>query len=120
MSKQNSEKVILRNGDDQYVVLGTLGQGTYGRVLYARTEHGEAVAIKVIHKFKLYRQRKGRDMLLNEQRIMRRLTECGREFLVPLLASWDDSRNVYLVMVSLYFVGVNQRLRWILIVADVL
>lgn len=94
---------LLRNGVDAYVVLGVLGNGASGRVVYARSRTGESVAIKIAHKAKLYRHPFGRVNIEGEKENLIRVTLCGKPFLTQLLSSWDDKDNVYFVMVSVSF-----------------
>lgn len=88
------------NGDDEYTVLGMVEQTRNGYVLAVRDQDGEEFAIKIVHKNKAYARGHGREFVLLEQRMMKRITELGNPFLAPLLSSWDDKENVYLVMVS--------------------
>lgn len=91
---------VLTNGTEKYTIIGTIDELTYGRILYARNENDEDVAIKIFHKPKLYSYRSGRQAIVIEQRLARKITDTGKPFLVQLLSSWDDKDNVYFVMVS--------------------
>ena len=92
---------MLTHAGQAYVVLGTLGEGGSGKVMYAKLHTGHSVAIKVVHKAKAYRDRYGRENLVNEKCNWERVTHERRSFLVNLLLSWDDPENVYFVMVSM-------------------
>ncbi|KIP04586.1 hypothetical protein PHLGIDRAFT_129405 [Phlebiopsis gigantea 11061_1 CR5-6] len=100
---------LLVNGPDAYVIVGHLGTGASGRVMYARSREGKAVAVKVAHKAKLYRERCGRLNIKAEQECLERVTLCGKPFLTQLLSSWDDDDNVYFVM-RMYHENLLQRL----------
>ena len=91
---------MLAHDGQAYVVLGTLGEGGSGKVMYAKAQTGHSVAIKVVHKAKAYRDPYGRDYLKNEKCNWERVTHERRSFLVSLLLSWDDPQNIYFVMVS--------------------
>lgn len=92
---------MLTHAGQAYVVLDTLGEGGSGKVMYAKSQTGYSVAIKVVHKAKAYRDPYGRENLVNEKCNWERVTHERRSFLVSLLLSWDDPENVYFVMVSM-------------------
>lgn len=91
---------LLYNGKDVYAVAGKMGSGAHGRVMYAKNTDAQELAIKVIHKPKAYRFSSGRDGILNELKALKRVTQNDLAFVCPLLSSWSDENNIYLVMVS--------------------
>ncbi|TFK45916.1 kinase-like protein [Heliocybe sulcata] len=89
---------LIFNGEKPYTVLGVLGEGSYGRVIHARSEAEEDLAIKVFHKRKVARDHNGFDWLVAEKLIWERITtESNSPFLAPLHASFQDDANVYFV-----------------------
>ncbi|KAH9923777.1 kinase-like domain-containing protein, partial [Epithele typhae] len=84
-----------------YSILGTLGEGGFGRVFAARRNINQVVAVKVTHKWKHYRKGQGdRASLLRERDCMALAALNNVPFWAKLLASWEDAHNVYFVMVS--------------------
>lgn len=100
-----AEPTTLYKGPDTFTLLGTLGSGATGRVMYARDQDNNPLAIKVVHKPKMYRRRFGRVDVVAERNTLERITIYGKPFLTQLLSSWDDEENVYFVMVSSATVG---------------
>jgi hypothetical protein len=100
--RRPAEPTVLQHGGEVYTVLGQLGTGSTGRVMYARTRDDYPVAIKIVHKPQVYRLHCGRANVMVEKETLERVTTVGKPFLTKLLASWDDGENVYFVMVSVY------------------
>ncbi|KAJ3553586.1 hypothetical protein NM688_g3526 [Phlebia brevispora] len=80
-----------------------LGFGAYGCVFLSQCD-GHDVAIKVIRKPHTYdltpgqNGGRGREYLLKELALWKKITESGRPFLVHLLCAWDDGDSVYFSM----------------------
>jgi hypothetical protein len=99
-TEQTGPHVVLKNGNECYALSGMIGRGGYGRVMRAYSNEGDEVAIKVIHKAMAYRYSYGRDRIIHELNALKRVTEVDLPFVCPLLCSWSDEKNVYMVMVS--------------------
>eukprot|EP01135_Chromosphaera_perkinsii_P011750 Nk52_evm1s2491 gene=Nk52_evmTU1s2491 len=72
----------------------TLGTGSFGRVLLGRTREGEHVAIKVMTKERIFKSKQV-EHVHSEKSL---LAEVVHPFLVNLLAWFQDSRALYLVL----------------------
>ncbi|KAI0085891.1 kinase-like domain-containing protein [Irpex rosettiformis] len=83
---------------ETYSVTGMLGEGAYGRVMYAMSKEGEQVAIKVVHKAMIYRRFSGRRRVINELHALKHVTNADLSFVCPMLSAWDDDDNIYIVM----------------------
>lgn len=101
-----SSSHVLHHRGTEYTILGVLGRGSYGCVVLARTSDGDQVAIKIFTKgdydpeFRL-------ESILSERDTLLEISSQDNPFLTPLLASFQDTDNIYFVMVSLkyYFVA---------------
>lgn len=102
--KTPSDVVTLYNDmlTETYSVSDMLGLGAFGRVMYAMSEDGEEVAIKVVHKAMVYRRSSGRDRIINELYALKRATNADLSFVCPMLSAWADEDNIYIVMVSFH------------------
>lgn len=100
----------------RYLIQGILGTGGFGRVFKAKVlSHSSSntsesyYAIKVMHKSQVYAYEEGREMVLGEGRVLRRITEAqggkwnGKGFLVGMVESWADKENVFHVLVRAGF-----------------
>ncbi|KIM80012.1 hypothetical protein PILCRDRAFT_541998 [Piloderma croceum F 1598] len=91
--------IVLEHRGVKYTISGELGQGTYGQVVLARTSLGEEVAIKICGK-----SRDGmtsgqlRKVILNERKILVRISAEDEPFLTQPLACFQDETNVYFVL----------------------
>lgn len=111
---------IFLHRDIYYSLFYEIGRGSFGRVVYTKVT-GKArgvVAIKVLNKIELTLQRctgSGNSGLHAEDikkefEIMRLASESESKFLAPLLASFQDTKNIYFVLVcatleDLYFIS---------------
>ncbi|KII89525.1 hypothetical protein PLICRDRAFT_698520 [Plicaturopsis crispa FD-325 SS-3] len=106
-----------------YTFAGIIGEGGYGRVFHARSSLGENVAVKVLHKPKMYASdiegswtstfgatSPSVNYLKTEIDVLKLVTESGGPFLTRLLCSFQDERNVYLVM-NMYSEDLVHRIR---------
>lgn len=84
-------------------LIGTLGRGAFGDVLLGFLGSGTFVAVKVVHKPKMYRVPGARKILLREHEILRIVALKGFKFVTPLVSSWEDEENVYFTMVRCSF-----------------
>ena len=113
-----TESLLISPHGTHYLVQGILGTGGFGRVFKAKllshsssesstSESYEYYAIKVMHKSQVYAYEEGREMVLSEGRVLRRITEAkgegGKGFLVGMVESWADEENVFYVMVRFCF-----------------
>ncbi|KAH7920141.1 kinase-like protein [Leucogyrophana mollusca] len=107
---------ILEYNGHMFTVQGEIGRGTFGFVWSALTEDNEEVAIKVMHKRKMlydmFRERQlsskwnyalalnneVASIVRDEVEALKRVTEADCPFLTPLLCSFSDDTNFYLVM----------------------
>ncbi|KAH7916788.1 kinase-like domain-containing protein [Hygrophoropsis aurantiaca] len=122
---RSSPRILEFNGH-QFTIMGTLGYGGFGFVWHAMMETGQEVAIKVIDKvlaFDHYMSStnsteddnwRGSSLsaattVWNEFKILEDLTSVGCAFLTPLLFSFSDDENFYLVM-RLYPENLRQRM----------
>lgn len=88
-------RVRLRQGDFQ--ILTQVGQGGYGQVFLAqKKDTKEVCALKVMSKKLLFKLDEVRHVL-TERDI---LTTAKSQWLVRLLYSFQDDKNIYLAMVS--------------------
>lgn len=88
-------RVRLRQGDFQ--ILTQVGQGGYGQVFLAqKKDTKEVCALKVMSKQLLFKLDEVRHVL-TERDI---LTTAKSQWLVRLLYSFQDDKNIYLAMVS--------------------
>ncbi|KIP04594.1 hypothetical protein PHLGIDRAFT_189866 [Phlebiopsis gigantea 11061_1 CR5-6] len=92
------EPVDLHHAGNTYFLRGERGKGSFGRVYMAHDYHGNLRAVKVLHKDKQYREKDGREILIQEKRALEAVARLRRPFLTPLLDSWADNENVYFVM----------------------
>ena len=83
-----------------YNVLGTLGEGGFGRVFLAMTNKLEAVALKVVHKRRCDQSGSTRRTIAFERNFMALAAEEGLPFWMRLREAWDDDLNIYFAMVS--------------------
>lgn len=95
----------LTFGSMAFTLTGTLGSGGFGRVvagslLLEDPSSSVPVAIKVLHKDKVYQDENGRDLVVREGEALRCVTRSDKGFLTRMVCSWDDEENVYFVMVS--------------------
>lgn len=79
--------------------LGLLGRGAFGDVLLGRLYCDVLVAVKVLHKPRMYRYADARNYLLAEVEALRVVALERLQFSTPLVSSWEDEENVYFVMV---------------------
>ncbi|KAF4578243.1 hypothetical protein EYR40_001592 [Pleurotus pulmonarius] len=111
---------IFLHKDIYYSLFYEIGRGSFGRVVYTKVT-GKArgvVAVKVLNKIDLTLQRcagSGNSGLCagdikKEFEIMRLASESESKFLAPLLASFQDTRNIYFVL-PLYPSNLEDRLR---------
>ncbi|KAF7441362.1 hypothetical protein PC9H_001712 [Pleurotus ostreatus] len=111
---------IFLHRDIYYSLFYEIGRGSFGRVVYTKVT-GKArgvVAIKVLNKIELTLQRctgSGNSGLHPEDikkefEIMRLASESDSKFLAPLLASFQDTKNIYFVL-PLYPSNLEDRLR---------
>ena len=88
--------------------LKRIGEGGFGKVFQALTTDNSLVAVKVLHKPIAYQDISYRDLIKNEVDILVKITatalfnnQMGRDtFLTTIFESFDDTDNIYLVMVS--------------------
>ncbi|KIJ63402.1 hypothetical protein HYDPIDRAFT_113402 [Hydnomerulius pinastri MD-312] len=95
-------------GGHAYMVTRQIGQGSFGFIWHAFDECQNEVAIKVLHKPKVLMRSYGADhgqlnkactkMIMDEVLALQKITASSSPFLTPLLASFSDEENVYLVM----------------------
>lgn len=91
-------RVRLRQGDFQ--ILTQVGQGGYGQVFLAqKKDTKEVCALKVMSKKLLFKLDEVRHVL-TERDI---LTTAKSQWLVRLLYSFQDDKNIYLAMVRVLF-----------------
>ena len=58
-------------------------------------------ALKIMHKDSLYQSEGARGVVLTEKRACERITACSKaKYLLKTLATWDDEKNIYFLMVS--------------------
>ncbi|KAI0355219.1 kinase-like protein [Trametes cingulata] len=89
----------LRHPDGtEYHIIGKLGEGGFGRVMAAVSSKGELVALKVMHKPKVYTHDTGRENLSLERKLMAEAAEINAPYVVHLKAAWEQGDNVYFVM----------------------
>jgi len=89
--KQFTENVSLSD----FEITKTLGTGSFGRVLHAKhKESGHFVAIKVLNKLKVIKT-KQIDHVKYEKTL---LNLVNSPFVVNILAHFQDSKNLYLVL----------------------
>lgn len=95
----------LRQGDFQ--ILTQVGQGGYGQVFLAKKKDTKEVcALKVMSKRLLFKLDEIRHVL-TERDI---LTTAKSQWLVRLLYSFQDDKNIYLAMVSVFLSDMFGRL----------
>ena len=104
-SHRTEQPHIIENDGIQFQITGTLGAGGYARVMKAvllvPTRQGVDMAIKVMHKDRVYQNPEGRMLMMEERRVMERVTESGLSGLAKVFCVWDDEENVYFAMVSI-------------------
>lgn len=95
--------VILQHEGTEYTIIGELGRGSFGRVVLASASNGEEVAIKVLSKAAALQCLDNyKTSILNEKKILARISEEEDPFITTLLASFQDEDNIYFVMVCSY------------------
>ncbi|KAI0689297.1 kinase-like domain-containing protein [Cytidiella melzeri] len=97
------EPHTITDGVERFKILGRIGSGGFGRVMAAILQYDNKnihadTAIKVIHKDRVYQRSNGRELILQEARVLQRITCSGKRLLTKMLSSWDDNRNVYFAM----------------------
>jgi len=79
---------------DDFIVLQTIGMGSFGRVHLARLKaNGEYYALKVMKKEDII-QYKQVEHILNEKHI---LEEINHPFIINMLCGFQDNTNIYIV-----------------------
>ena len=101
----NVADMVTSPADNTYAVPSWLASGSSGLVvLGVKTDTGGCVAIKVMHKRMAFR--KMRDQVQGwtmEKRCLQLAREERILYWTPLLESWHDEHNVYMVMVCTEF-----------------
>ncbi|EME44918.1 hypothetical protein DOTSEDRAFT_70835 [Dothistroma septosporum NZE10] len=73
----------------------TLGTGSFGRVHLVQSKHNQRFyAVKVLKKAQVYKMKQVEHT--NDERKM--LQRCRHPFLITLWGTWQDSKNLYMVM----------------------
>ncbi|EIW85710.1 kinase-like protein [Coniophora puteana RWD-64-598 SS2] len=108
--------VRFKGNAQRFTVLKSIGNGTFGSVVYARTDERREVAIKIVNKRKLLASkvlrrnvprewvpaynRAAADDILGELTALHLITSRpnASPFLTPMLNAWTDENNVYFVM----------------------
>jgi len=81
-------------------ILKLLGTGGIGRVYLARDKRtSKFVAVKIISKKN--RDKSQLDDVANEQLVHHSVSDCADKFVLPLLGSWHDNLNFFIVTVCL-------------------
>ncbi|KAI0737406.1 hypothetical protein C8Q80DRAFT_1276420 [Daedaleopsis nitida] len=92
------DKVVHGGTRRAYHVLGTLGEGGFGRVFIAISDRVELAALKVVHKRRCYRMRGVKAALKFERDCMAKAAEMRLPFWMQLRAAWEDEHNLYYAM----------------------
>ena len=98
-AEKNHYPHAVTHADVKYAVVGTLGEGAFGRVFLAITSRTELVALKVIHKRRLYREYDAKESLINERNCMAMATDDGLNCWMGIRAAWEDEENAFFAMV---------------------
>ncbi|KAJ3534571.1 hypothetical protein NM688_g7115 [Phlebia brevispora] len=99
ITSSDMSSIVLKNADRAYTIKALIFKTSGGRIMMARDEQARKdVAVKVMHKRKVYKTVRGRRDVLDEMSVLKKVTELKKPFLVPLQHSWDDMENVYFVM----------------------
>ena len=97
-----------------YTVAFRIGEGATSHVMYATTDDGSEVAIKVVHKpqlafFHAHPEERGATFvptaasIMKERSFLQKVTDAKVPFATPLLDSFQDQTNIYFVMVRILF-----------------
>jgi serine/threonine protein kinase len=90
-------------------ILKLLGTGGTSRVYLARDKRtGNLVALKVISK--IGRNEVQLDNVIKEQTVHRLVTDPADEFILPILGSWHDEMNFFIITVRLIYLCTFKRL----------
>jgi protein kinase A len=78
-----------------FTISRTLGTGSFGRVHLVQSKHNQRFyAVKVLKKAQVYKMKQVEHT--NDERKM--LQRCRNPFLITLWGTWQDSKNLYMVM----------------------
>lgn len=78
-----------------FTISRTLGTGSFGRVHLVQSKHNQRFyAVKVLKKAQVYKMKQVEHT--NDERKM--LQRCKHPFLITLWGTWQDSKNLYMVM----------------------
>ncbi|SMQ49329.1 unnamed protein product [Zymoseptoria tritici ST99CH_3D7] len=80
---------------NDFQISRTLGTGSFGRVHLVQSKHNSRFyAVKVLKKAQVYKMKQVEHT--NDERKM--LQRCRNPFLITLWGTWQDSKNLYMVM----------------------
>jgi hypothetical protein len=80
---------------NDFTISRTLGTGSFGRVHLVQSKHNQRFyAVKVLKKQQVYKMKQVEHT--NDERKM--LQRCRNPFLITLWGTWQDSKNLYMVM----------------------
>jgi DNA mismatch repair ATPase MutL len=80
---------------NDFTISRTLGTGSFGRVHLVQSKHNQRFyAVKVLKKAQVYKMKQVEHT--NDERKM--LQRCRNPFLITLWGTWQDSKNLYMVM----------------------
>ena len=90
---------VVSHAGVNYSVLGALGEGSFGRVFFALTQARDLVALKVLHKYKLYRMDGSRASVHTEREALALAVKHNITSWAKLRAAWEDNLNIFMAMV---------------------